>query len=278
MNKENIDSKNREISRRSALAATSLAVAGLLSPKVAKADTGNITKNDAGKLSFQIANQKNASDRYERTKNKVTVIDETASDDTYVSAKAVYDYIKYKQGYTVDEAVPGQALFVDSEGNCALQDYTVDEEFKNNSKNPVQGKVIFEQVDKIKKRVTLDEVPTEEEETEEEETEEEGSESSTEDDKIKHVCKSNGYWVTYQEEQECPEHFTECKMGINYTHEGSVISTQNQTWVINKVDDTFMALCEDEFGGIFFNNTKNVENEKGEKGLTWEPPLAIWHT
>jgi hypothetical protein len=269
MSNEIKELKNKEVTRRSALAASALALTGLLAPKEAKADTSAITKNDANKMSFTIANQKNAADKFERKKNKNTVINSDATDDTYPTAKAVYDFIKDKANLTQEGAKEGEALFVGEDGKCSVQSYKVDTEFKDDSKNPVQGKVIYNQMKEIQERVSLDDVPTKAEE--DKSSSSEGESTST---KLKHVCKSNGYWITYQAKQDCPANFMDCKMGINYRYEGKLKSDMDsQKWAVNRSSGAFTAICEDQFGAMYVDN-RLTDTAVG----TWQTPKLIWHT
>jgi hypothetical protein len=273
MSEEIKELQNKEVTRRSALVASALAVTGLLSPKEAKADSTAMTKNDINKMAFSIESRKNSAEKYERKKNKSTVVDKTVKDETFPTAKAVYNFIKDKENYTQAGAKKGEALFVGDDGKTELREYTVDESFKEDSSNPVQGKVIYEKLKEINERVSLDDVPTKAEEKSGESGSSEDSGDTSEDIKVKHVCKSNGYWITYQAKQDCPEDLTKCEMGINYRLESkNVTNGEKHKWAVNRVDDAYIALCENEFGGVYLNKKATVA------GTSWKEPQVIWHT
>ena len=247
-------------SRRKALAAIGATIGAFMAaPSVAHADSDTPTKKDAEYISFEIAKYSKLKDQFERVPNKVTVIDSTASDATYPSSKAVYDYIKNKVNYQHDSSDKGKSHFVGANGNCTLKDYTVDDKLKEDSSNPVQSKVIYKAIEDLKKQVSLDERPQKHEDT--------GDEVTAD---LKYVCKSNGYYVTYQQGNECPASFADCEQNVNYVHSGKTITSNQQTWALKRVDDAFMALCEDEFGGVFL--------AKKADSMDWTPPQAIWHT
>ena len=258
---EAVENKEQSVSRRGAIAAIGALIAGgLAAPKQASAADSGPTRKDVGKVSFEIAAHKEAADKYERQSNKQSAVTEDSTDDTYPSAKAVYDYIKVKESYQHEVADEGKSLFVGTDGNTYLKDYTVDTELKEDSANPVQGKVLYTAISELEKAVGLDEKPTKHEKT--------GDDVL---DSIKYVCKSNGYYVTYQEAQAAPSDFTTCEQGVNYSYTGKgTITSNEQNWGVKRVDDAFTAVCKDEFGAIFSSNKKDTS--------TWKPPLAIWHS
>ena len=258
---EAVENTEKNVTRRGAIAGIGALIAGgLVAPKQAHADSKTPTRKDVGKVSFEIAAHKEAADKYERQSNKQSAVTEDSTDDTYPSAKAVYDYIKVKESYQHELTDVGKSLFVGEDGNTFLKDYTVDTELKEDSSNPVQGKVLFKAIDDLEKAVGLDDKPTKHEKTGDELT-----------DSIKYVCKSNGYFVTYQEAQAAPEDFTTFEQGVNYSYTGKGKITGNeQNWAVKRVDDAFTAVCKDEFGAIYSSNKKET--------ATWTAPLALWHS
>ena len=248
------------VTRRAALAAAAAGLAGAVLPKEAHADSSQPTRKDVAKVSFEIANYKSSADKFERVPNKSGEVSASSTDDTYPTAEAVYEFTKDKVNYTQEVADAGKSLFVGSDGKVNLQTYTVDSELKEDSSNPVQGDVVCKAIKEVAEAVNLDEKPTKHEDT---------SSEATKD--LKYVCKSNGYVVTYQQAQSCPSDFTTCEMGVNYTQSGRVITSNEQKWGVNRIDDAYIALCEDEFSGMYLSNKTNAAS-------TWVPPQAIWHT
>ena len=252
------ENKEQVVSRRGALAALGAAAVGALATtQDAHADDDTPSRQDIGKVSFEIANYKQASDKFERVANKSNVVSEASTGDTYPTAKSVYEFIKGKENYTQEASDAGKALFVGKDGNTALENYTVDNTLKADSSNPVQSKVLYKEIQELKEAFGLDEKPQKHEDT--------GSESSKD---LKYVCKSDGYVVAYQTAHECPESFSDCEMEYNYTYEGKAITSEKQKWGVRKVDNSYMALCEDEFSGVFLSGD----------GTTWTAPQAIWHS
>ena len=247
-------------SRRKALTAAFATIGAFMAaPKTAHADSDKVTKKDAEYLSFEIAKYSKLKDSFERTPNKATVIDSTSTDSTYPSSKAVYNYIKNKVSYQHDVSHKGDALFVGSNGDCTLKDYVVDDKLKENSTNPVQSKVLYKTIQELNKSVGLDEKPQKHEST--------GDEATAD---LKYVCKSAGYYSTYQDGNACPATFAECEQGVNYVYSGTGVTSNSQKWAVKRVDDAFMALCEDEFGAMYCS--------KKADSMNWTPPQAIWHT
>lgn len=260
MNDTTVNNEPKDATRRSALAAIgTVAAAGVLSPKQAFADDSDVKREDIGKVSFEIANFKQQSDRFERQPNKSATVDESSTDDTYPTAKSVYDYIKGKENYQQQTSDAGKSLFVGTDGNTTLKTYTVDDSLQEYSTNPVQGKVLYQEISKLKESVGLDNKPTKHENSEE---------GVTKD--LKYVCNSNGYWVTYQQAQDAPSNLQDCEMGVNYTLKTKDVSSTDETWAVKKVDDAYVALCEGEAGAGYCGTSASK--------IAWKAPTVIWHS
>ena len=252
--------KEECVTRRGALAALgAVALGSTVAPKQAFAADDTPTRKDIAKVSFEIATYKSAADKFEREPNKSTVVDENSTDEQYPSALATYNFMKGKERYQHEVTDAGKSLFVGADGNTTLDTYTVDDKLDEYSANPVQGKVVYKAIKEIDDCLGLDEKPQKHETS--------GSEVS---DDLKYVCKSNGYWVTYQQTQSCPANFSDCEMGVNYKHTSSgTITSDSQNWAVKRVDDSLVCLCEDEFGGMYLGNANTT---------TFTPPKTVWHS
>jgi hypothetical protein len=254
--------KNKEVSRRGALAAAGLAVvSGLGVKKEAHADDTKLTKDDLSELSFNMANQKVAADKFERSKNKATSISADSTEDTYPSSKAVFDFISEKESYQQDADEVGKALFVGENGNTILKEYTVDTVLKEDSQNPVQGGVVVQNVENLKKGFSKDQKPTKHEHKE---GDVEG---------LKYVCESNGYYVTYQQAKAMPDDVTTAEQGVNYAYTTKAIDNSDRmTWGVKKIDAAYIAINEDEFTGF------RCSSEANAKEGVWSLPKLVWHS
>lgn len=247
-----IDSK--EVSRRAALATAGVALAGMMAPKTAQASSERATKKDVGKISFEIANHKNSAEGFERTENKSTALNEYVNDSTYPTAQAVYNLSEEKVSYTQDAKDEGSYLFVGEDGNATLREGAVDSELKVSSTNPVAGNVIYKAIKDVNDMVAFDEKPA-------------VCEDAT--CEKKHVPESGGMYHAYQEANDFPG-YGDCKNGVTYRVEGAGITSTSQSWGVRRIDDAFMALCNDEFGGVYLS--------KSGKTDTWTPPVCEWHS
>ena len=254
MTEETKTTEPKDVSRRAAIAAAGAALGSLMVPSVAQADDARASRKDVGKVSFEIANYKKSADNFERTENKSNTITKDSVDSTYPTGKAVYDFVKSYVDYRQGTEDAGKALFVGSDGNVDVEDYTVDSALSENSANPVQGDVIYKEIEAIKALVNLEEKP---------------AKCTTDGCTKTHICKSGGMYHVYQEANACPSNFNDCELGVNYNYKGTSITANEQTWAINRVDDEFMALCEDEGGGVYC---------KAKTDTKWQCPVTFWHS
>ena len=248
------DITTKEVSRRAALATAGVALAGMMAPKSASAASERATKRDASRVSFEIADYEHTVDGIEREENKSGVVNAYSSDDTYPTAKSVYELVNDRVSYTQKESDAGSYLFVDDDGFTTLREGAVDEEMSETSKNPLAGDVIYKAIREIEEKVEYDEKPAI------------CDDASCE--KV-HIPLSGGVYHAYQEANTFPG-FGNCETGITYRYEAGDISGTQQSWGVRKIDKSFMALCNDEFGGIYLA-------KEGSTG-TWKPPYCEWHS
>ena len=251
--------KTEEVSRRDALAMAGAAVAGVVAagtagPKAAEA-AEKATKRDASRVSFEIANFTHNVEGIEREKNKTSAVDEYSDDNTFPTARAVYDLVYDRIPYTQDKSDAGGYLFVGDDGYYTIRGSAVDSELLDSSTNPVAGNAIYNKLKEIDELVDMDEKPAI--------CKEDGCEKL-------HVSKSGGMYQAYQKGNEFPG-IADCEQGVTYQLRNSTdITTSKQNWGFRKIDEAFIALCDDEFSGMYLSNN-------GAAG-TWEPPKAIWHS
>ena len=253
--------KNIAVSRRNVLAGLAVSAAAIAVPATAMgASTSGPTKANTAYLSFEIENYKKTSNKYERMINRVKTVDENSSDSNYPTAKAVYGFVGSKVSYTQSVSDMGNSLFVGNSGQVCLKTYTVDTELSDKSANPVQGKVVYEAIDELKKSFTIDDKPKK--------CSESGCPDIHKSTSSKyHVSTSGGMYHEYQETHDFPG-FDSCVNGVNYSGTTSDITKSSEKWAIKKIGDTMHALTEDEFSGVYSRS----------KTGTWAPPKAVWHT
>lgn len=270
MTKENSANGVEETTRRDLLGDLLSSVAELVEPKDAKADTPDVSKNDVAKVSFEIAKHKKDPNLFERTKNMTSVVDENSTDDQYPNAKAIYtftkDYVDIYQGKDAYSAEKERALFVNNSGMAYLTDYNVDSEFREDSANPVENKLLYQEIQDLKEYIVFDEKP---EECTEEKCEKKKTDATKEH---KHISYSGGIYHTYQETEETTSLKAEdLKMGVNYSYKGSAIAGSKSgslAWGVNLVDVTPYAVCEDEKGALYAGNSESQ----------FESPVCVWHS
>jgi hypothetical protein len=243
-------------SRRGFIGALCAVAGGACLPMTAyAADT--ITKAESAYMSYEIAHYKENSEKFERVLNRTTTVDENSGDNSYPTAKAVYNYIKSKGGYQQGTKDKGNSLFVGDDGRIALKSYVIDTALNSTSNNPVAGSVVYKEIKKISDSLVIDKVPTK---------------HDVEADKAKglhHVCESNGIYETFQVTKTCSSvDSTNCKMGVNYSYTGT-ITNASQKWAVKAVDTAYVALCQDEFGAMYY---------KSDSKSTWKPSTSVWHT
>lgn len=268
MAKENNASNNEDTTRRDLLAGLLSSVAELVEPKDAKADVPDVTKNDVAKVSFEIEKHKKYPNLFERTKNKTSAVGDDATDDQYPDAKAIYaftkDYIDTAQGKDQYSAEKEKALFVNNSGLAYLTDYNVDDEFREDSSNPVQNQLLYGEIKDLREYIVFDEKPAE---CKAEECEKEAAEKEH-----KHISYSSGIYHTYQETEETTSLDVESlKMGVNYAYTGTKVAGTDSgslKWGVNLIDVTPLAVCEDDKGALYAGNKESV----------FRAPSCVWHT
>jgi hypothetical protein len=255
------DKKNITVSRRNVLAGLAISAATIAVPATAMgASSSGPTKANTAYLSFEIDSYKKSADKYERVINRTNVVDKNSSDDNYPTAKSVYSFIVDKVNYTQGVTEAGKSLFIGTDGKVCLKTYKVDEDLSIKSSNPVQGKVIYEEIQDIKKSFTIDDKPKK--------CTDAGCPKVHKDEESGyHVSTSGGMYQTYQETNDFPG-FDQCVTGVTYAGTISGIASTTERFGIKKNGDTMLALTQDEFSGFYSR----------DKSGNWKVPKVVWHT
>ena len=250
---------SRSVSRRGLLGGAAAAVivgagGAMAVPLLSNAETGDssaASKEDIAKLEYELSQLTKSSDDAELVSHKVTKIDDTCTDVQYPSAKAAYGALEGKVKIDQGKDYAGYIFKVNEEGNVIVAKFC-DDELSEVSLNPVENRVIFKELQDIKRLLKdLDLVP---------------SKDST------HGVESGGVYKTYQVTAEKKD-LNDLKMGVNYKYTGKLIGgitadgEEDPSFSVRKIDTALLAINQKDPSMVFTS---------ADNGGSWGAPYGGW--